>query len=167
MSYCINPYCPKPFDPANVKNRICCNCGSDLVLKGRYRVLNELGSGGFGKTFEVDDCGTIKVLKVLTENSIYDSTITDINLLDCLASQDASSKECDKTRFIPIARNSAINYCQDINSRHFNGDCYLVYVCPSCVISHNDIISRKIILNAFIKWFLSLVDILRKPVFQN
>ncbi|MDZ8184758.1 MAG: hypothetical protein RMX96_07905 [Nostoc sp. ChiSLP02] len=39
------------------------------MLKGRYRVLKELGSGGFSKTFEVDDCGTTKVLKVLTENN--------------------------------------------------------------------------------------------------
>jgi eukaryotic-like serine/threonine-protein kinase len=69
MSYCINPHCPRPVDPTNAKNRICHNCGSDLVLKSRYRVLKQLGSGGFGQTFEVDDSGTTKVLKVLTENN--------------------------------------------------------------------------------------------------
>ncbi|OUL37549.1 serine/threonine protein kinase [Nostoc sp. T09] len=72
MSYCINPRCPKPVDPANAKNRICRNCGSDILLQGRYRVITLLGSGGFGQTFEVDDSGTakvVKVLKVLTENN--------------------------------------------------------------------------------------------------
>ncbi|BAY27289.1 serine/threonine protein kinase [Calothrix sp. NIES-2100] len=69
MSYCINPHCPKPTDPANAKNRICHNCGSDILLRGRYRVIKKLGSGGFGQTFEVDDSGTAKVVKVLTENN--------------------------------------------------------------------------------------------------
>ncbi|BAZ01214.1 serine/threonine protein kinase [Tolypothrix tenuis PCC 7101] len=70
MSYCINPHCPKSVDPANAKNRICRNCGSDILLQGRYQVLKLLGHGGFGKTFEVDDGGTLKVLKVLTENNL-------------------------------------------------------------------------------------------------
>jgi serine/threonine protein kinase len=69
MSYCINPHCPKPADPANANNRICHNCGSEILLQGRYRVIKQLGCGGFGQTFEVDDCGKAKVLKVLTENN--------------------------------------------------------------------------------------------------
>lgn len=36
-----------------------------LLLQDRYRVHQLLGKGGFGQTFEVDDCGTPKVLKVL------------------------------------------------------------------------------------------------------
>ncbi len=35
------------------------------VLPNRYRVVQKLGGGGFGETFEVDDRGTPKVLKVL------------------------------------------------------------------------------------------------------
>lgn len=66
MSYCINPHCPKPVDPANANNCICRNCESEILLQGRYRVLKQLGEGGFGETFEVDDCGTTKVLKVPT-----------------------------------------------------------------------------------------------------
>lgn len=69
MSYCINPHCPKPADPENKKNRICRNCGSELLLQKRYRVIRQLGYGGFSKTFEVDDSGIFKVLKVLTENN--------------------------------------------------------------------------------------------------
>jgi WD40 repeat protein/predicted Ser/Thr protein kinase len=36
------------------------------LLQNRYLVLKKLGKGGFGQTFEVDDRGIIKVLKVLT-----------------------------------------------------------------------------------------------------
>jgi len=69
MSYCINPHCPKPVDLANTNNRICRNCGSELLLQNRYRVIKPLGKGGFGDTFEIDECGKIQVLKVLTDNN--------------------------------------------------------------------------------------------------
>ncbi|MFM6104730.1 MAG: protein kinase domain-containing protein [Sphaerospermopsis kisseleviana] len=69
MSYCINPHCAKPADPANANNPICRNCGSQILLQNRYRVLKQLGQGGFGNTFEIDDGGKTKVLKVLTENN--------------------------------------------------------------------------------------------------
>jgi len=36
-----------------------------LVLQNRYEVVKELGKGGFGQTWKVDDAGTPKVLKVL------------------------------------------------------------------------------------------------------
>lgn len=35
------------------------------LLHDRYRVHQLLGKGGFGQTFAVDDCGTVKVLKLL------------------------------------------------------------------------------------------------------
>ncbi|HEY9666958.1 MAG TPA: hypothetical protein V6C91_09140, partial [Coleofasciculaceae cyanobacterium] len=35
------------------------------LLHDRYRVHQLLGKGGFGQTFAVDDCGTLKVLKLL------------------------------------------------------------------------------------------------------
>ncbi|MEH2461797.1 serine/threonine protein kinase [Nostoc sp.] len=70
MTYCINPHCPKPVDPLNANNLICRNCGSEILLQGRYRVIKQLGQGGFGNTFEVDECGKTKVLKVLTENNL-------------------------------------------------------------------------------------------------
>ncbi|HIK27376.1 MAG: serine/threonine protein kinase [Oscillatoriaceae bacterium SKW80] len=65
MSYCINPNCPKQADPLHATNRICRHCGSQLVLQGRYRVIRLLAEGGFAKTYEIDERGERKVLKVL------------------------------------------------------------------------------------------------------
>jgi WD40 repeat protein/predicted Ser/Thr protein kinase len=69
VSYCINPKCPNPGDPANGNLLSCRHCGCDLVLQGRYRLIRPLGGGGFGKTFEADDRGASKVIKVLLQNN--------------------------------------------------------------------------------------------------
>lgn len=65
MSYCLNPLCPNPCDPLNMQLNICRSCGSKILLQDRYRVIRPLSRGGFGQTFEVDDCGQLKVLKLL------------------------------------------------------------------------------------------------------
>ena len=66
MSYCINPSCPQPNDPANANNRICRNCGSDLLLQGRYQVMRLLSdNSGFGKVYEAYKGAIPKILKVL------------------------------------------------------------------------------------------------------
>jgi serine/threonine protein kinase len=49
MSYCLNPHCPHPENPREMQ--FCQSCGTKLLLKDRYRVLQPLGQGGFGKTF--------------------------------------------------------------------------------------------------------------------
>ncbi|MBE9125081.1 MULTISPECIES: protein kinase domain-containing protein [unclassified Coleofasciculus] len=49
MSYCLNPSCPNPQNPTGTK--FCLTCGSKLLLKERYRILEPLGQGGFGRTF--------------------------------------------------------------------------------------------------------------------
>ncbi|NES82535.1 MAG: serine/threonine protein kinase, partial [Moorea sp. SIO2B7] len=65
MSLCINPNCQHPNNPDS--NLFCVSCGSELLLDGQYRVLKQLGGGGFGVTYEsIDDQGVNKVLKVLT-----------------------------------------------------------------------------------------------------
>ncbi|WP_051424281.1 bifunctional serine/threonine-protein kinase/formylglycine-generating enzyme family protein [Aphanizomenon flos-aquae] len=65
MSLCINPNCPKPQNPNNIL--FCETCSSGLLLQGRYRVISELGYGGFGVTFEINEVRTnkAKVLKRL------------------------------------------------------------------------------------------------------
>jgi len=49
MSYCLNPACPNPENLVNTE--LCQACGSKLLLRDRYRVLQALGQGGFGATF--------------------------------------------------------------------------------------------------------------------
>ena len=49
MSYCINPECQNPQNPNTAK--FCLNCGFNLLLRQRYRPIQLLGRGGFGKTF--------------------------------------------------------------------------------------------------------------------
>ncbi|WP_107670797.1 serine/threonine-protein kinase [Cyanothece sp. BG0011] len=75
MSLCINPQCSNPDNRDT--SLFCQSCGSELLLDGRYRVIKELGGGGFGKTYEVQDSNpqhsdgnqsTHKVLKVLLHN---------------------------------------------------------------------------------------------------
>lgn len=48
MSKCFNPNCLTENYP---KNDTCQNCGSNLLLKNRYRAIRIIGEGGFGRTF--------------------------------------------------------------------------------------------------------------------
>ncbi len=47
----------------------------DMILQERYRVVKPLGKGGFSQTFEVEDGGTPKVLKVLNLDECSDTEI--------------------------------------------------------------------------------------------
>jgi len=49
MSYCLNPECQKPENPNTAEH--CLNCGFNLLLRQRYRPIQLIGRGGFGKTF--------------------------------------------------------------------------------------------------------------------
>lgn len=49
MSYCLNPNCQQPHNLD--QDHFCRNCGSKLLLKERYRAIQPLGEGGFGRTF--------------------------------------------------------------------------------------------------------------------
>ncbi len=53
MSYCLNPICPNPENVAYIQR--CQSCGSRLLLRDRYRVVEPLGQGGFGATFLAND----------------------------------------------------------------------------------------------------------------
>jgi len=54
MSYCVNPGCPHPQNPADSILQ-CQTCGARLLLRARYRVMEPLGQGGFGATFLAKD----------------------------------------------------------------------------------------------------------------
>ncbi|MEB3339541.1 serine/threonine-protein kinase [Okeania sp.] len=53
MSYCTNPNCPQPQNPDSIKK--CQTCGSQLILRDRYEIVQPLGKGGFGATFLAKD----------------------------------------------------------------------------------------------------------------
>lgn len=53
MSYCLNPNCLSPRNPENAEN--CQQCQSRLLLNDRYRPLDPIGRGGFGRTFKAID----------------------------------------------------------------------------------------------------------------
>ncbi len=48
MSYCLQTTC-NTHNPDNVK--FCCHCGSQILLRDRYRAIKQIGQGGFGRTF--------------------------------------------------------------------------------------------------------------------
>ena len=79
MSYCINPRCPQPNDPANTNNRVCRNCGSELLLEGRYQVMRLLSdNSGFGKVYEAYKGATPKILKVLKDTHNKNSRVIEL-----------------------------------------------------------------------------------------
>ncbi|MFW6264094.1 MAG: protein kinase domain-containing protein [Cyanobacteriota bacterium] len=69
MSQCINPSCPDSENLQNPNLESCPHCGTPLWLQRRYRVLQLLRDSNLSKTYEVDDLGIPKVLKVLQLNN--------------------------------------------------------------------------------------------------
>jgi len=53
MSYCLNPHCARPQNPA--KSNFCQNCGTKLLLAQRYRAIRLIATGGFGRTLLAED----------------------------------------------------------------------------------------------------------------
>lgn len=53
MSYCLNPNCLSPHNPDDAG--YCQRCQSRLLLNDRYRSLDPIGRGGFGRTFKARD----------------------------------------------------------------------------------------------------------------
>jgi WD40 repeat protein len=67
MIYCLNPACDKPQNPDDA--HYCQNCGQFLLLGDRYRAIEIIGRGGFGRTYlAVDEAKARKpycVIKLL------------------------------------------------------------------------------------------------------
>ncbi|OKH13192.1 protein kinase domain-containing protein [[Limnothrix rosea] IAM M-220] len=53
FSLCPNPQCTNPQNDLTTID--CQNCGENLLLEGRYRLIELLGQGGFGRTFKAID----------------------------------------------------------------------------------------------------------------
>jgi serine/threonine protein kinase len=55
MLCCLNPDCDRPINPDNLN--FCQNCGTALttLLRSRFKVIEPIGRGGFGKTYLSED----------------------------------------------------------------------------------------------------------------
>ena len=51
----------------------------EMLLQNRYRIGQQLGKGGLGEIFEVDDRGTQKVIKILNLESFTDLVPLGVN----------------------------------------------------------------------------------------
>lgn len=93
MSYCINPKCLQPQNSDDVQ--YCQSCGFSLRLQNRYRPMQPIGQGGFGRTFLAMDeqipshpyC-VIKEFDFPEQNASYDRAVNlfhqEAVRLDCL-----------------------------------------------------------------------------------
>lgn len=69
MILCLNPACQQAQNPDGTE--YCRSCGSKLtpLLRGRYRVMQPLGQGGFGKTYLAIDEDRLKTRCVIKQFS--------------------------------------------------------------------------------------------------
>lgn len=87
----------------------------------------------------------------------YDSSYYGRQLLDCIIANDTSSNVCEGSR--NISKGGKYRSIPDSRSS------YLPYVCPSCVVAHDEVSgSGDVILKAFIEWFLKLDKPQRREV---
>ncbi len=74
MSYCVTPGCFQPQNPDNSK--FCFSCGSLLLLKDRYRPIQPIGKGGFGRAFLAVDEGAPRKTRCVVKQLYLDSNNT-------------------------------------------------------------------------------------------
>ncbi|MGL5063713.1 MAG: protein kinase domain-containing protein [Microcoleus sp.] len=92
MSYCLNPHCPKPQNPDST---ICClACGSQLLLKNRYRPLQPIGEGSFGRTFLAIDEDRLQTRCAIKQFLPHVTGTAELNKATILFKQEAQ-RLCD------------------------------------------------------------------------
>ncbi len=55
MICCLNPDCPNPLNPDGTNFCLSCGTGLTPLLRSRYRIIEPLGGGGFGRTYLAED----------------------------------------------------------------------------------------------------------------
>ncbi len=165
MSLCINPHCSNPENQDT--SLFCQSCGSELLLDGRYRVLRELGGGGFGKTYEVQDSdpqnldednSEYKVLKVLLHNhpKYVELFEREVNVLSRLSHPGIPKVEPDAHFTFYVKNSNAPLYClvmEKIEGLNLN----------QYITQRGKCISQKIA----IQWLMQLLRILEEIHHHN
>lgn len=62
MSFCLHPTCPSPQNPETQK--VCCTCGTKLLLKSRHRATQLSSDGKFVRTFQGVDTVTAQAITI-------------------------------------------------------------------------------------------------------
>ncbi|MBD2410913.1 serine/threonine protein kinase [Nostoc calcicola FACHB-389] len=80
MICCLNPSCENPQNPDGTN--FCLSCGTKLIplLRNRYRIIAQLGRGGFARTYVAEDIDKLNeqcVVKQLVLSQFYGSQGTD------------------------------------------------------------------------------------------
>ncbi|MBD2519780.1 protein kinase [Nostoc sp. FACHB-973] len=80
MICCLNPNCENPQNPDGTN--FCLSCGTKLIplLRNRYRIIAQLGRGGFARTYVAEDIDKLNeqcVVKQLVLSQFYGSQGTD------------------------------------------------------------------------------------------
>ena len=73
MSNCLCLVCNRSN---SITTKFCTQCGAKLQIQERYRALNVIGQGGFGKTFLAQDEGKPSKPRCVIKQFIYDDPAT-------------------------------------------------------------------------------------------
>ncbi|MGB3533593.1 MAG: 4-Cys prefix domain-containing protein [Microcoleaceae cyanobacterium] len=95
MSYCINPHCSHPHNPAH--HEFCQSCGSSMRLKERYRTLKILGESSRCRTFlAIDEDKPFQPRCIVKQFISSDSTEAKTTELQRITSYDKGVAELAK-----------------------------------------------------------------------
>lgn len=99
--------------------------------------------------------GSVAVGSLANNFSYYGSRR---QVLDCIIARNISGDVCNMSR-------KNISYGKKYRSQLYLRSSYLPYVCPSCVVAHDEVSgSQEEILKAFIEWFIKLDKPQRREV---
>lgn len=142
------------FDESRIKSAV--DSGSYLEICIHARYLYSLVQSKFPWLISTGEMipgypGSVAVSLIAQSNR---DVLDNSSLIDCIVSQDPSDDRCKNS--IQIFRDYKLRD-NDPNSRS-------AYVCPSCVVAHDNVFSAEKMRGSFIQWFLKLDKPTRKKV---
>ena len=147
------------FDDKTVKSIIGSGTSLRDCIKSRYhQLLVQSKFPWLASTGEIIQGYPGSVLVSTMAHYHYLSRLNNSSLLDCIVSGDSSNAQC--TSSIRIFSNNKIRDSYDSQASYY----YSTYVCPSCLVAHDNVMSEKSMIGSFIQWFLSLDQPTRRKV---